>query len=129
MWLLDSSTLIDLCRGEVATQATLEEVAQDGLASSVLCLFEAWRSLARVSAGDAERAVTALLQHIEWLPLSEEAAARAARLSIELHAAGTPAPSVDLLIAATALEHGAGVITEDADFDLIPGLTLRGTRD
>lgn len=128
-WLIDASTLIDLSMGEVAAQSTLEKLEPEGVFSSVLCLYEAWRSLTQRAPQRAGAAVLLLLESIEWVPLSLEAATRAARLNEQLLALGTPAPTIDLLIAATALERGAGVVTEDADFDLIPGLVVRGTRD
>lgn len=41
-----------------------------------------------------------------WLDVNRETAERAARMGIDLHRRGHIVPATDLLIAATALEHG-----------------------
>lgn len=42
-----------------------------------------------------------------------------------LRRAGTPVPTNDLWIAATAMEHGALLLTADAHFDKIPQIRVR----
>lgn len=47
-----------------------------------------------------------------------------ARLRIRLRDAGRRMPLNDSWIAATALAHGLPVVTQDADYDDVPGLTV-----
>ena len=43
-----------------------------------------------------------------------------------LRAAGNPLPTNDIWIAATALSHGAAVLTRDSHFEVINGLHVIG---
>lgn len=56
------------------------------------------------------------------VPITGGTADRYALCYIALRRAGTPIPTNDLWIAASALEHGADVLTRDARFATIPGL-------
>lgn len=64
------------------------------------------------------------LTTLPWLHLTDVVAARALTLQRELAGRGTHRrPIPDLLVAATALEHGATVLHYDRDFDLIADVT------
>ena len=66
-----------------------------------------------------------LLALIPSLPLTRPIANRAAELRSDLAAAGTPIDPYDLLIAATALEHGATLVTNNVrEFARVPGLIV-----
>lgn len=54
------------------------------------------------------------------LPIDEETAERYAVIYDGLRRAGTPAPTNDLWIAATAMQHGLRVITTDRHFTSMP---------
>jgi tRNA(fMet)-specific endonuclease VapC len=63
------------------------------------------------------------------VPLSDAIFDRAAELWVGTHAAGRPKKDADLLIAATALEHGLTLVTGNStDFSWIVGLTLNDWR-
>ena len=65
--------------------------------------------------------VEQLLALIPSLPLTHPIANRAAGLRSDLAAAGTPIGPYDLLIAATALEHGLALVTRNvSDFTSAP---------
>ncbi len=69
--------------------------------------------------------VEQLLALIPSLPLTHPIADRAAGLRSDLAAAGTPIGPYDLLIAATALEHGATLVTNNVrEFVRLPGLLV-----
>ncbi|MEX2526210.1 MAG: type II toxin-antitoxin system VapC family toxin [Gemmatimonadota bacterium] len=53
---------------------------------------------------------------VELLPVDEEVARTYAEIVVELRTAGTPLPTNDIWIAATAARHGAPVLTFDAHF-------------
>jgi len=59
------------------------------------------------------------IQDVTW-----DIARRYAVLVNDLQQKGTPLPTNDIWIAATALEHGARLITYDAHFRKIPGLIV-----
>jgi tRNA(fMet)-specific endonuclease VapC len=63
------------------------------------------------------------------LPLTNSVFDRAADLWASSHAAGRPQKDADLLIGATALEHGLTLVSGNtADFSWIPGLALEDWR-
>jgi len=57
------------------------------------------------------------------LPLVEETAARYAFIRQQLKGAGVPLPANDVWIAALARQHDLPVLSRDAHFDAVPGLT------
>jgi predicted nucleic acid-binding protein len=59
------------------------------------------------------------------LPIIKESAQRYARIHTTLRKAGSPIPTNDLWIAATAMEHGLTVVTIDAHFIQIPQILCR----
>ncbi len=58
------------------------------------------------------------------LPIDDRVAEAWARLRIELRDSGQRMPVNDSWITATALAHGAAVITQDTDYVTVPGLTV-----
>jgi tRNA(fMet)-specific endonuclease VapC len=46
------------------------------------------------------------------------------QLKFDLRSAGTPIPENDVWIAAAALRHGMSLVTRDAHFTVVPGLSL-----
>jgi len=66
-----------------------------------------------------------LLSDVTVLDVTEVVGRRFGELRAGLFDAGTPAPEMDLLIAATALEHNLTLVTHNVqDFANLPGLTL-----
>jgi predicted nucleic acid-binding protein len=59
------------------------------------------------------------------LPIVKESAQRYAHIYSALRKAGTPIPTNDLWIAATAMEHGLTVVTLDKHFALVPQILGR----
>ncbi len=58
------------------------------------------------------------------LPVDDRVAEAFAGLVAQLRAAGRNPRVLDTLIAATALAHDAVVVTQDDDFDQLPGVTV-----
>ena len=88
-----------------------------------------------LAAGDegvrARRAQTlALARTADPIPVTEATMSHFARLVHDCRSAGMKPSVLDAVIAATALQHGLPVFTQDADFDLIaaahPALDVRG---
>jgi tRNA(fMet)-specific endonuclease VapC len=59
------------------------------------------------------------------LPIVMESAQRYAHIQNSLRSAGTPVPTNDLWIAASAMEHGLTVVTLDQHFARIPQILCR----
>ena len=73
-----------------------------------------------------EEFVEAMLEDVEILPVDLNVARVHAELWAHLSTAGQMTGAHDLLIAATALAHGDGVLTDNVrDFDRVPGLEVR----
>lgn len=62
------------------------------------------------------------LPGVKIQPADWDVARRYGIVVAQLRAAGTPVPTNDIWIAATALELGARLVTYDGHFDCIPGL-------
>jgi len=60
------------------------------------------------------------------LAVTEAVGKKFGELRAALFDAGTPAPEMDLLIAATAIVHGLILVTDNVrDFAAVPGLTVQ----
>lgn len=69
------------------------------------------------------RALTRALS-FDPLPVDDSVAVAWAELRVALRAAGRKMPSNDSWIAATALAYGLPVVTQDGDYDEVPGLEV-----
>jgi tRNA(fMet)-specific endonuclease VapC len=65
-----------------------------------------------------------LLRVLVILPFDQAAARHFGRLRAELRRAGRPIPPIDLQIAAVAVDRNLTILTTDAHFGHIPGLTV-----
>jgi tRNA(fMet)-specific endonuclease VapC len=98
----------------------------DGFGVSVVKELELWEGV--YTGRDPKSAALNLRQFlsgVKVLPVSRLVARRCARIRGELRAQKRPVQhrAFDLLIAATALQHRLTMVTSDADYDDIPGLT------
>ncbi len=94
---------------------------------SVVTLAEL--TLGVLMAGDAERAArVATLSAVEstWdpLPVDAEVARQFARIAAELRGHRRSVPILDALVAATAAVEQIPVVTQDRDYDAIPGVEV-----
>ena len=69
------------------------------------------------------RTLTAALV-LDPIPVDEAVAAQWARLRVLLRDSGQRMPVNDSWIAATAMAHGVPVVTQDADYPAVEGLTV-----
>ena len=127
-YLIDTHWVIQHLADVPEAHRLLERLAPEGIAISVVTYMEAFEGLAREADPDAALArFRALVDTLPVLPLSIDVAERCARLRAALRARGRRVNqrALDLLIAATALEHGLTLVTRDvADYRDIPGLRL-----
>jgi predicted nucleic acid-binding protein len=131
--ILDSSIVIAAeRRGDTVAQLLrqLASVAGDQQAVlSAIGLTELVHAVYRAQTPDVrarrERFIEELLSAVEVVSYTKDTAMLAGRLNGEQRSLGVTIPSVDLLIGATALEHGYSVATINVrHLQLIPGLEI-----
>ena len=126
LYLLDTNTISAWARrSHPALMTRMLAVAPSDLAISVLVGHELRYGFARNPLVKSWPLVEALLALIPSLPLTRPIANRAADLRSDLAAAATPIGPYDLLIAATALERGATLVTNTTrEFVRVSGLLV-----
>lgn len=129
-YLLDTDTCIDLLRNVSPVIEKLQTLAPDDCGISVISSFELFAGAARAREPRREaQKVQALLNVVEELSFSPDAARRAGALRFELEAAVTPLGPYDLLIASHALVLDLTLVTSNIEeFGQVPGLSLEKWR-
>ena len=126
MLILDSNTISYYFRGDPLVVPRLQALRPADLAVPAIVEYELRYGLLRLPSQAATPRLAALakfLQPMQRLPFDSECAAYAARLRVELEAAGTPIGPHDTLIAATALRHQATLVTRNVrEFSRVSGL-------
>jgi tRNA(fMet)-specific endonuclease VapC len=115
IWLLDTNIFIPALNGRPTVRARLNEAASRGeVVTSVLVLGELLHG-AQCSKRSTEnvRGVERELSRIRILPITERISRRFADLKTALRRSGIAKSDVDLLIATTALDCGATLVTDD----------------
>jgi tRNA(fMet)-specific endonuclease VapC len=124
-YLLDTDTIWLHLRG--ATRVTDAMHAAVGkLYASVVTLAELTAWIERRNTPRSMRAgIAALAPDIVWLPMTDKIAGHGGELRAKSYDAGQPLPMIDLLIAATALEHGLAVVTHNVrHYQSVSGLAV-----
>ena len=116
IWLLDTNIFIPALNGRPSVRDRLNRATDAGeVVTSVLVLGELLHG-AQCSKRSAEnvRAVEKEVSRIRILPVTEAISRRFAELKTALRLKGVAKSDVDLLIATTALEHNATLVTNDS---------------
>lgn len=126
---LDTSAYSHFKRGDPAVVSLVEGASWLGMPTVVL--GELWSGfLLGGKLQQNQHELQLFLDHpvVETLPVDEEVARIFAEIVVELRRAGTPLPTNDIWIAATAARAGATVLSYDGHFRLIGrvGLALLG---
>ncbi len=127
-YLLDSNLVIPYLADDPATVPLIERLAPEGIAISIITYLEVYQGTLR--SADPERAqeqFERFLAVVPTLSLSPAVARRCARLREDLKGRGRRVRdrALDLVIAATALEHGLPLVTRNlADYEDIPEFSL-----
>jgi tRNA(fMet)-specific endonuclease VapC len=128
-YLVDTDWLIDALIGIPEAVAILEDLTPDGLGISIVSVGEIYEGAFRSSDPEARLArYRAFLSPLPVLPLTDPIMERFARTRAALRQRGELIPDLDLLIAATAMEHDLTLLTRNRrHFARIPGLRLYQT--
>ena len=126
MLILDSNTISYYFRGDPQVVSRLQALSPADLGVPAIVEYELRYGLLRLPQEAATPRLTALaqlLRPMQLLPFDSECAAQAARIRVELEAAGSPIGPHDTLIAATALRHQATLVTRNVrEFSRVKGL-------
>ncbi len=126
MYLIDTDWVIDYLKGVERAGQLLDPLVGDGISISLITYGEIFEGIYYGRNSERhEQAFRAFLQGASILPLSENSMERFARIRGDLRAKGQLIGDVDLLIAATALEHDITLLTQNLrHFSRIPDLKL-----
>lgn len=126
MLILDSNIISYYLRGDPQVVPRVQALPPAEIGVPAIVEYELRYGLLRLPPEAAKprlAALTQLLRPMQLLPFDSECAARAARIRVDLEAAGTPIGPHDTLIAATALRYQASLVTRNVrEFSRVPGL-------
>ena len=126
MLILDSNIISYYLRGDPQIVPRVQALAPAEVGVPAIVEYELRYGLLRLPQEAARPRLAALmqlLQPMQRLPFDSDCAAHAARIRVELEAAGTPIGPHDTLIAATAMRHQATLVTRNVrEFSRVSGL-------
>jgi predicted nucleic acid-binding protein len=121
--LVDTNVYCDAMRGRAGSVAVLRQADE-----ILLCPVVVGELLAGFGQGGREAGNRASLRQflgsprVRVVPLTAATAEFYAHVLAGLRARGTPIPTNDIWIAASAMEQGASLATSDRHFESVPGL-------
>lgn len=122
---LDTNTLRYFMRGEGRVAQRLRDTSPQQVALPAIVVYEINFGLRRAGRRAQLDAFARMVQTVAVLDFDAAAADHAARIRLELEAAGTPIGPADLLIAATARRHGHVLVTHNTrEFARVPQLQI-----
>ena len=126
-YLIDSDWVIDYLAGVPEALELLDRLADERIAISIVTYMEVYQGVERSDEPkEAERQLASFLESVPLLPISPAVARRCASLRETLRRQGRRVNNraLDLLIAATAIEHNLTLVSRNVrDYADVPGLT------
>ena len=125
-YLIDSDWAIDWLRGVPAVVTRLSQLARAELAMSAVSVGELYDGVyGATDPALAARQLEDLLSRVQVLPFDQSAARSFGQERQRLRAQGNLIGDNDLMIAATAIQHGLTLLSNNRQhFDRVDGLTL-----
>ena len=121
LFLIDSDVCIDALNGKVLSQQLIRRLSQsDDICTCDVVLTEIYYG----TYPEAEARTRELFEPMIFLPTSRNASIRAGRLRFQFARQGVQLGLPDSLVAATAIDHSATVVTANVRHFQIAGLTL-----
>lgn len=124
-FLLDTNTISYYLRGDAPVVKRIQEREPRELAISAVTVMELRYGAARRRAPKLTAAIDAVLGALIVLPFDAAAAERAGAVRAALEAKGVALGLADSQIAGQALVAGMTLVSSDAAFRRVPGLTVR----
>lgn len=130
-YLLDTCVISDFIKGGIDTTARFKQTPPMDIAISAITVMELRYGLAlnpkRVQ--KVEPAIASILSSVTILPFGTVEAEQTAQIRAVLKSQGQPIGAYDVLIAATALQHGLIMVTANQrELTRIPGLQSENWR-
>lgn len=122
--LVDSNVYIDLLRARKDVVATLYDWAEEQERNLAICGMIRLEVLRGLKSLAAFRSVSALMDVMINIPSDSRLWSDATDLAWSLDRQGMVIPGPDAVIAASAMRAGAAVMTSDAHFSRIEGLSV-----
>jgi predicted nucleic acid-binding protein len=126
-YLLDTTVLIDHLRGDAEVQAGLLGLLAQGHILGTSCVNVS--ELASALRPKERKAATALIDRLDFLVTTREAAERAGRYQADSRQQGRTIHTADAMVAGTARVHGAVVVTDNVKDFPMPDLRVKAPRD
>lgn len=127
-YLIDTNILIPYFAGDAATIRLLKHLTPEGIAVSILSYLELYQGVIEsANPEDARDQFDGFFSDMEVYSVSPAVARKCAEIRSDLKKRGrnTRRRAFDLVIAATALEHGLELVTRNTkDYRDVTGLTL-----
>jgi tRNA(fMet)-specific endonuclease VapC len=126
MYLLDTNTVIDYFRGRGKVATNLLAVPPTEVAIPAIASYEVWYGvLGSQNATRRQAQFERFLEAVDVVPFDHAVARRAAALRQALERRGERIGPLDILIGATALAHGATLVTRNVrEFGRVEGLSV-----
>jgi tRNA(fMet)-specific endonuclease VapC len=126
--LIDADVIIQAERKALDLEAWLRSKPDEEIKIAAITIAELWRSVERASGAHRTLRATFLIRALhtfEVVPYTEKAAVEHARMWADIESAGQRISPHDLILAATAIESGASIVTFNTHrFATVPGLTV-----
>ncbi|MGA3129213.1 MAG: PIN domain-containing protein [Terracidiphilus sp.] len=126
--LVDADVIIQAERKALDLDAWLRSHPDEEIKMAAITVAELWRSVERavgVHRARRQKFLQQTLLAFDVVPYEEMTAVQHARLWADMEASGQTTSPHDLILAATALEYGAALVTFNAKrFAAVPGLTV-----
>jgi tRNA(fMet)-specific endonuclease VapC len=126
MFVLDSNCLIYYFKRQGNVVENFLQVPPREIAIPAVALYELETGIAKSRFPERNRAqLDEVVSRITTLPFGPSEARASARIRASLEAKGRPIGPIDILIAGTALSHGATLVTHNTrEFERVEGLSL-----
>ena len=128
MKIVDASFLIDYARGDHAAITYLAAHDEEVIGASTIVLSELYRGLLITQEMTQEEALSKY-EWVEPVPFTDETAAEAAEIYVELRDDGEMVNKNDIYIAGTARSLGVPIVVGDNDFGAVNGLDIETYRE